>query len=460
MDLKLSDFWSWEGKVGRAKYAGFGIGLCLIKLNIDRVVTGLMGYGWSLDDYWIFGAEDVASISARQMQLYAVLVTLALPFIWTGIVLTIRRLRDAHLPTWLVVFFFVPFVNLLFFLMLLLVPSASPEETYSPVSPGFGATVSRMIPSGEFGSALMGILITALMGVVLTVLSVYGLAQYGWGLFVGIPFFLGLNSVLIYGVHEPRPLGKCLLVALIGVALVGVVIFFIAIEGLICLLMAAPLASVLALFGGFIGFLLQRRESYSANVFPALLFFFPGMLVIEPAIHSEPPRMEVKTSVIVDADRATVWKNVVSFSELPPPTERLFKAGIAYPIRAEIQGQGVGAIRQCVFSTGAFVEPITIWDEPRLLRFDVSAQPRVMDEWSVYPNLRPPHVETYLVSRQGQFLLTEMADGRTLLEGTTVYQNRFWPAPYWRLWSDFIIHRIHHRVLVHIKDLSEGQKEL
>jgi hypothetical protein len=30
-----------------------------------------------------------------------------------------------------------------------------------------------------------------------------------------------------------------------------------------------------------------------------------------------------------------------------------------------------------------------------------------------------------------------------------------WPAPYWNVWSDYIIHRIHRRVLEHIKKLAE-----
>ena len=49
-----------------------------------------------------------------------------------------------------------------------------------------------------------------------------------------------------------------------------------------------------------------------------------------------------------------------AFAEIPPPSEMLFRAGIAYPIRAEITGHGEGAIRRCVFSTAPFVEPIEI----------------------------------------------------------------------------------------------------
>jgi hypothetical protein len=30
-----------------------------------------------------------------------------------------------------------------------------------------------------------------------------------------------------------------------------------------------------------------------------------------------------------------------------------------------------------------------------------------------------------------------------------------WPAVYWHIWSDYIIHRIHLRVLNHIKQAAE-----
>jgi uncharacterized membrane protein YhaH (DUF805 family) len=33
----------------------------------------------------------------------------ALPFIWIGVTMTVRRLRDAGKPVWLATLFFVPF---------------------------------------------------------------------------------------------------------------------------------------------------------------------------------------------------------------------------------------------------------------------------------------------------------------------------------------------------------------
>jgi hypothetical protein len=125
-------------------------------------------------------------------------------------------------------------------------------------------------------------------------------------------------------------------------------------------------------------------------------------------------------------------------------------------MRAEIFGSGPGAERHCVFSTGAFVEPIEVWDEPRLLRFSVTSNPPPMEEWTPYPAVHPPHLDGYLVSNGGQFLLEPLEDGRTRLSGTTWYRHSMWPEGYWKLWSDAVIHRIHLRVLRHIKGQAEG----
>jgi len=107
-------------------------------------------------------------------------------------------------------------------------------------------------------------------------------------------------------------------------------------------------------------------------------------------------------------------------------------------------------VRRCVFSTGAFIEPIEVWEAPRLLKFSVEQNPAPLEEWTPYEHVTPPHLRGFLVSRGGQFHLVPLPGGRTLLEGTTWYRHTMWPAAYWRLWSDHIIHQIHLRVLRYI----------
>lgn len=57
--------------------------------------------------------------------------------------------------------------------------------------------------------------------------------------------------------------------------------------------------------------------------------------------------------------------------------------------------------------------------------------------------------------RRGEFRLVALPDGRTRLEGSTWYTLDMAPQAYWTLWSDALIHRVHARVLEHVRDLAE-----
>jgi hypothetical protein len=202
----------------------------------------------------------------------------------------------------------------------------------------------------------------------------------------------------------------------------------------------------------------QRRRWPQAEapvILSALLLFAPGVEWLEHVVPARPATFVVRSAIDIKAPPEKVWQQVVAFTQIPPPSEWMFRAGIAYPIRAEMQGAGVGAERHCVFSTGSFVEPIEIWQEPRLLKFSVRSNPPPMEEWTPYQHVTPPHLRGFLVSEGGQFLLTPLPDGSTRLEGTTWYRHGLWPSTYWQLWSDSIIHQIHMRVLRHIRDEVE-----
>jgi hypothetical protein len=101
------------------------------------------------------------------------------------------------------------------------------------------------------------------------------------------------------------------------------------------------------------------------------------------------------------------------------------------------------------------VEPIKVWDEPRLLQFTVTASPAPLNELTPYGHIEPRHLHGYFVSEEGQFVLSPLPGGGTRLEGTTRYRDAMWPAAYWHIWSDYIIHRIHMRVLTHIRGAAE-----
>lgn len=455
MRFQLSDLWRWDGNVDRGTYAMVGILGFALKHNLDRfVATGFFGRRWSLFNYLApLEGGDITALGPADLKLYATLLLVAIPFIWIGLALTLSRLRSAALPSGLVVFFFAPVVNLLFFLVLCLLPSR--DAVPALPRPGF---LDRFPPKDAGGSAALAMLLTVPLALAGALLGMEFFSRYGWSLFLGLPFALGFTATLIYGYHRPRGYWSCIGVALLAAWLLGVALLALAIEGLICVLMAGPIMLIFAALGGTLGYFLQRRPGALLDA-PALLavlgVFLPILMGAERADPPAAPLLSVTTAVEVNAPPERVWASLVAFSEMAPPEDWLFRAGIAYPIRAELIGTGPGAIRHCVFSTGAFVEPIEVWEAPRLLRFSVSSQPAPLQEWTPYADVQPPHLD-YLRSERGQFLLTPLSGGRTRLEGTTWYRHAIWPASYWRLWSDAIIHKIHARVLHHIQGVAEG----
>jgi hypothetical protein len=458
---------SWQRTIDRVPYVLVGVLLFLVKFAIDwTVATQAFGQPWSLQNYLIWPSERalrIFDLSDDQQTFALTMLLISLPFIWAGILLTMHRLRAIGLPPILVLFFFVPLVNLLFFFLLSLLPTrpvldavAAPEA--EPLRPHRLRQVhERLVGESHWRSGLLALLVTVPLAVLAVVLGANVLESYGFSLFVGAPFSLGMISVLLFGFSRPQPFLPSLAVAMVSASAAGLVVLLVALEGAICLIMAAPIVYALVFLGAVVGYSIQARPwltQQAATLTLALLILLPGVMAAESAGLAEPEERIVETEVIIDAPPERVWQYVLAFPPLPEPDEWLFRAGVAYPQRAEILGSGKGAVRHCIFSTGTFVEPIEVWEAPRLLRFSVTEQPEPMTEWSPF-QIHPPHLDHYLVSRQGEFLLEALPDGRTRLRGSTWYSNRMWPGVYWSLWSDWILHRIHRRVLAHIQELAE-----
>jgi uncharacterized membrane protein YhaH (DUF805 family) len=460
MKFRLSDLWSWDGETTRGPYVAVGVIGFGIKHNLDRFLAYAFHRGWDIFNYWIPPEKFLrpGALSPEDYAFVAVLVATALPFIWVGTALTARRLRSIGLPVWLTVLFFAPVLNLLFFLLLSVLPARPGGASLLLFDRPSNRLLDRLIPQHGLGSAVAALLLVTPVGVLATLLSAEKLGLYGWGLFIAVPFCLGFAAVLIYGYHAPRSYLSCLAVSVVAPTILGMALLALAMEGIICLIMAGAIGLPLSVLGGTMGYLLQRRPIIMRSApatLASLILFIPGVMGLEHAMPELAPTLVVRTAIDIDAPPERVWNGVVAFAEIPEPKEWIFRLGIAYPIRATIRGEGVGAVRHCEFSTGPFVEPIEVWDEPRLLKFSVTANPAPMQEWTPYKSIHPPHLEGFMESRGGQFLLTPLPGGRTRLEGTTWYQHHMWPAPYWQVWSDAIIHRIHLRVLNHIKGSAE-----
>lgn len=282
--------------------------------------------------------------------------------------------------------------------------------------------------------------------------------SYAETMFVFLPAAMGLIAVVTAGRRVRMSPGRCIAVGFLSCVAATCALLIFGVEGAICIVMAVPMWAPLAFCGAVVGYFLQPGRRPGARAFPVNLSAI-GMLAVlgvgEAIWNRAPTERVAQTGIEIDAPPADVWPRVIEFSDLPAPQEWYFRAGVAHPRRARIDGRGVGAVRYCEFSTGPFVEPIVVWDEPRRLAFEVTSSPPPMRELSPW-DIHPPHLDGFLVSHAGQFDLIALPNGRTRLVGTTRYSNRMWPAAYWALWSDAIIHRIHAQVLEQIRREAES----
>ena len=449
---------TWLRPLGRGYYAFWGVLLLALKYNLDRWIAW-RGYGVSWFPWHYLAPERAIGATADASNLAATLLLTSVPFIAIGLWLTWRRLRDIGLSGALLPLFFVPFLNVWFFIVLCVWAHRRGEPAEARVLNRVSSSLAGLRP---FAMAAVTVAVTAGVSLPLVAFCTLVLQDYGWGLFVGVPFLMGLLSSVLDGLPARRSFGRACGVAALSVVVTGLLCVAVAIEGVICVLMAAPLALILVLVGAVVGWSMQaehwrRVRGEATRVYAVGGLSLPVLMVLESQINAPPSVRPVTTVIEIAAPPQRVWDHVVSFAELPPPAEWWFTAGIAYPIRARIEGEGVGAIRYCEFSTGAFVEPITVFDPPLQLGFDVVEQPAPLREWTPYSSIEPAHLDGFFRSRRGEFRLIPLDDGRsTRLEGTTWYEHRLWPSAYWRPWSDYLIHTIHDRVLSHIKTLAEA----
>jgi hypothetical protein len=452
-------------------YAASGFGLMAVKYAVEAVLIYYFAAGWLTPFEFLnpLLGERTRLVQAGPEWLGWALFVWTLPFVWIAFSMSVRRAANAGLSPWIGLLILVPLVNLAVMLVLAALPDRRQNgaQAHDEEPPNYYAApqtesqywsseaVREPQPYSRTARLMLSISFAVTIGAVMAI-GVYGLDTYGVSLFFATPLVMGACCAFTYNRPEPQSLAGTTGAVMLSLLVAAGILLVLALEGIICILMAFPLIVPLGIFGGFIGKAIadSSRATYR-GMLPVILSL--PILSGAESLRAPPDEFVVLTAVEIDATPAEVWKHVVQFPELPQPEEWYFRMGIAAPLRARIEGHGAGATRYCEFTTGTFVEPITVWEEPRRLAFDVVEQPDPMRELSPYRHVHPPHMEhETLRSNRGEFRLIPLADGGTRLEGRTWYQFDMHPQGYWTLWSDMIIHRIHRRVLLHIKGLAEN----
>jgi uncharacterized membrane protein YhaH (DUF805 family) len=461
--MRVPELFDFRGQTGRSTFGVTLILGALVLHNIYRIAAALVtphrrpGFGYLFPMSLFYGPR---SVSVEEQRLLWIMVALAIPFLWVAVCVTVKRLRDLGLAWSYAVLLFIPAVNVLFFVLLCVVPGLDKQQEAAKKGQSF---LLAILPASKWGSAVVGAFAGTAVGILLSWFSVVLLGGYGSVLVLALPFFMGFISAWLYGYHEPRSSGECYAVAMAGVFLTGAIIVGIAFEGIICVGMAAPLAIPLALLGARLGYegLQTRHLRIQPKTLCGLFLVIPLLMGAEFRKPAPVPTHTVHGSVEIAAPPNAVWQRVVAFPRIQERPQWIFRLGMAYPLEVRTRGTGLSADRECVFSTGISREPILAWEESRHFAFRVSEEPPLRQEWSPYGQIHVRHLEDHDF-RPGRvdFYLTKLPGGRTQLDCWSTYENRMWPGEYWRLWTDEVVRQIQLRVFRHITKLAEADTQL
>src|SRR5438270_9359304 len=123
MKTKIANPFSAKGTLGPLEYFAWGVLAFLLKYCIDRTAAAfLLHQPWLPWEYLNPVGTTVYLLTPKDQRFLLVMSIIALPFVWLGISLTLKRLRSLSAPLALVLLFFIPFVNLVFFSLLCIVP--------------------------------------------------------------------------------------------------------------------------------------------------------------------------------------------------------------------------------------------------------------------------------------------------------------------------------------------------
>src|SRR5207245_1696239 len=92
---------------------------------------------------------------------------------------------------------------------------------YAPAPPESQRPLSHWFPHNAFAAAAMAILAPLPFAAGLVFLAARVFRDYGWGIFVGLPFAIGLVSSVLYGYRIPRSFLACIGIGCLSLIVCG-----------------------------------------------------------------------------------------------------------------------------------------------------------------------------------------------------------------------------------------------
>ncbi len=436
----------FRGRIGRLPYAIWSV---VLFFSQHLVTLGLFKlHGATLrPDVWFAFVPLRALVVQADLTGPVVLAGFVYLLIvaWALAALAYQRAADADINEWIAAAALAPFIQIPVIAYLYSLPSRS--------APAAAPRNDDAVP--PFAGLAYGAIACVGVTIAAVALSTLLFSVYGFGLFVISPFIVG--AVTAYLANVRRDIGASntnqLLAAATALAAIGLVAF--ALEGIICILLIAPLAFGLAVLGGMMGRAIAVSGQRPARQMLTGFAVLPLMFALESVLPGE-TSFETRETIAVNAPPAAVWSALLRMDTIQEPPALPFRLGVAHPIRGEVLGEGIGAMRRGEFSTGIAIERVTEWVPNRTLAFVVEQDVPSMRELSPYHHLHTPHATGYFRTTLTRFDLVPQPDGGTQIVEHTSHVLKLDPVLYWLPMTRWIVHLNNTRVLRHIKHQAEA----
>lgn len=435
---------SFEGKIGRFQYALWSAAAFLSQHLVVLIACRRLGIKPDMDAvFWLVPLRSLATQAQASDTTLLLGFALFLLVAWVLAALAFRRAADTNFSEGIAAAAIAPIVQIPVILALALLPPGSKD-----------ATAVTGAPAKSYSAAVLGVLVGIGATLATVMLSALVFGVYGYGLFLASPFVIGAATAYFANRNGDIGGGTTAQVVIIALLLGGISLVLAALEGVVCIVLASPLAAGVALIGGLAGrgIALTRkggpRQMAPAFALLPLLFALENLFV---------PATSFNTiqSVTIAAPAEAVWRSVLHMERIDEPLALPYRFGVAYPIRGEVLGEGVGAVRHGEFSTGTAIERVTEWVPNRRLAFVVETDIPAMRELSPYEHVHAPHVVGYFTTRTTSFELTPRSDGAIDLTLRSSHEIRLDPLLYWMPFARWMVAENNARVLTHIKRQSE-----
>jgi hypothetical protein len=436
---------SFRGEICRLPYALWSFGIFFSQHFAILTMFWIQGMPLSPDPIfylmpfrWLVSHVKVSDLTLVLALSYLLVVT------WALVALAFRRAADANAPEWVAAMAIAQIVQIPFILFLCFAP---------PVTPVNRARDGEHPEDSDWRTAALGVVVGVALILAAVAMGALVFGSYGYGMFVVSPLVVGAatgylaNRAGDIGVQQTFVLVACATL-LGGLALVGV-----ALEGLVCILMVAPIVIAVAVLGGALGRAIAQRRRRPPVAAVAVL---PLVFAMEAAFPAS-TNFDATETIVVKAPPEWVWQSIVHTGTIDEPPALPFRLGVAYPLRGDVIGSGIGALRHGEFSTGTAIERVTEWAPNRKLAFVVDRDIPGMRELSPYEHVHAPHVVGYFLTTSASFELEPLPDGGTEIVEHTAHVLKLDPVFYWLPMARWVVHANNARVLAHISRQAEGR---